>query len=182
MIAGVFALIVVPLLAAGVLSVVRRFHTLTALLAAGVAGALGTAVLWLPLDRAVELGGRQVALGVPMELLGRQLVLGGADRIALGGIFIVAAGLFLIAWGARLGLLLCVGTGAPGYALGRTRCPAFSVWLTLADAFGSADGHLGAGWRARSYTGRAAVPRHGDLCTSGVLDRSVAHGPVCAQP
>jgi formate hydrogenlyase subunit 3/multisubunit Na+/H+ antiporter MnhD subunit len=103
MIAGVFALIVVPLLAAGVLSVVRRFHTLSALLAAGVAGALGAGVLWLPLDRAVELGGRQVALGEPMELLGRQLVLGGADRIALGGIFLVAAGLFLIGWQARPG-------------------------------------------------------------------------------
>lgn len=79
MIAGVFALIVVPLLAAGVLSVVRRFHTLTALLAAGVAGVLGVGVLWLPLDRVVELGGRQVTLGEPIELLGRQLVLGGTE-------------------------------------------------------------------------------------------------------
>lgn len=103
MIAGVFALIVVPLLAAGVLLVVRRFHTLSALLATGVAGALGSGVLWLPLDRAVELGGRQVVLGEPIELLGRQLVLRGTDRIALGGIFLVAAGLFLIAWRARPG-------------------------------------------------------------------------------
>ncbi len=37
---------------------------------------LGAAVLWLPIDRVVALGGRQVALGEPIELLGRQLALG----------------------------------------------------------------------------------------------------------
>ena len=71
MIAGVFALIVVPLLAAGVAFVLRRFQTVTALLATGVAAALGAGALWLPLDRVIQLGGRQVALGESVELLGR---------------------------------------------------------------------------------------------------------------
>jgi len=103
MIAGVFALIVLPLVAAGVTFVLRRFQTVTALLAAGVAGALGAGALWLPLDRAIQLGGRQVAMGEPVELLGRQLVLNGADRIGLAFVFLVAGGLFLLGWRARPG-------------------------------------------------------------------------------
>ncbi len=103
MIAGVFALIVLPLVAAGATFVLRRFQTVTALLAASVAGALGAGALWLPLDRTVQLGGRQVAMGEPVELLGRQLVLNGADRIGLAFVFLVAGGLFLLGWRARPG-------------------------------------------------------------------------------
>jgi formate hydrogenlyase subunit 3/multisubunit Na+/H+ antiporter MnhD subunit len=103
MIAGVFALIVLPLVAAGVVALLRPFHALRALVAAGVAMTLGAGMLWLPLDRTVQLFGRPVALGAPVELMGRQLVLGGADRTALAAMFLVAGGLFLIGWRARPG-------------------------------------------------------------------------------
>jgi formate hydrogenlyase subunit 3/multisubunit Na+/H+ antiporter MnhD subunit len=90
--------IVVPLLAAALTLILRRFQTISAFLATGVAATLGVAALRLPLGRAVEVGGRQVALGEPVELLGRQLALGGPDRIVLASIFLVAAGLFFIGW------------------------------------------------------------------------------------
>ncbi len=107
MIAGVFLLIVGPLLAAGGLAVlvytVRRLEPLAALIASGVAAVLGGLALVLPLDRPVQLGGRQVVLGEPVTLLGRQLVLKDVDRVALAFLFLVAALLFIQAWRTRTG-------------------------------------------------------------------------------
>lgn len=107
MIAGVFLLILGPLLAAGVLAIlvytVRRLEPLAALIAAGVAAALGGLALVLPLDRPTRLGGRQVVLGEPVILLGRRLVLKDVDRIALALLFLAAALLFIQAWRTRTG-------------------------------------------------------------------------------
>jgi formate hydrogenlyase subunit 3/multisubunit Na+/H+ antiporter MnhD subunit len=106
-IAGVFLLILVPLLAAGVLAVlvyvIHRLEPLVALIAAGVAAALGGLALIAPLDRPILLGGRQVVLGEPVTLLGRQLVLRDADRVVLAFLFLVTALLFIHAWRTRTG-------------------------------------------------------------------------------
>jgi NADH:ubiquinone oxidoreductase subunit 2 (subunit N) len=101
MIAGVILYALVPIAAAGVFVVFRRLHAIIALLAAGIAGVLGVAALWLPMDRIVVLGGRQVALGESVELLGRQLVITDAERALLATLFLMAAGLFL--FGLRSG-------------------------------------------------------------------------------
>jgi len=101
MIAGVYLFILVPLASAVVLFFLRRLQFITAIMAASMAGVLGVGAFWLPLDRAVELGGRQVALGEPVTLLGRQLVMTAANRVELAAIFLMAAALFLL--GARLG-------------------------------------------------------------------------------
>ena len=57
MIAGVFVLIGVPLVAAAVTFVFRRLQTLVALIAAAVAAVLGAGALWLPLGQSGA-GGR----------------------------------------------------------------------------------------------------------------------------
>jgi formate hydrogenlyase subunit 3/multisubunit Na+/H+ antiporter MnhD subunit len=98
---GVFLFILVPLASAGVLFFLRRLQIITVILATIVVGALGVGAFSLPLDRSVELGGRQVALGEPVTLLGRQLVMTPAHRAELAVIFLMAAVLFLI--GARFG-------------------------------------------------------------------------------
>jgi formate hydrogenlyase subunit 3/multisubunit Na+/H+ antiporter MnhD subunit len=95
--------VVVPLAVAAALFVVRRLQTLAAFIAAGVAAVLGVAALWLPLDQAAIVGGRQVALGEPVEVLGRQLIVTGSDRVVLGGLFLAAAGLFVVGWRASQG-------------------------------------------------------------------------------
>lgn len=107
MIAGVFVLIVLPLVAAGVVSLLRPFQALRALIAAGVALVLGAGALWLPLDRTVQLFGRRIALGEPVGLMGRQLVLSNADRTALAVMFLVAGGLFVISARTRPGPAFC---------------------------------------------------------------------------
>ncbi len=98
MISGVSLLIVVPLLAALIVFILRRFRTITAFASAAVALVLGISAWLLPLGQPVQLAGRQVMLDVPVTLLGRQLVLLPGDRTALSLIFIVAAGLFLAGW------------------------------------------------------------------------------------
>jgi formate hydrogenlyase subunit 3/multisubunit Na+/H+ antiporter MnhD subunit len=103
MIAGVFVLIGVPLVAAAVTFIFRRLQTLVALVAAAVAAVLGAGALWLPLGQVVQVGGRQVALGEPAQVIGRQLMLTGGDRQALGWMFLVSAALFLIGGRARSG-------------------------------------------------------------------------------
>ncbi len=107
MIAGVYLLIVVPLLAAGALALVvytvHRLEPLAALIAAGLAAGLGMLAIVLPLDRPVQLAGRQVVLGEPVTLLGRQFLLKDVDRVALAFLFLVAALLFIQAWRTRTG-------------------------------------------------------------------------------
>lgn len=107
MIAGVFLLILGPLVAGGILALlvytVRRLEPLAALIAAGVSAMLGGLGMILPLDRAVQLGERKVVLGEPATLLGRQLVLKDVDRVILAFLFIISALLFIQAWRTRTG-------------------------------------------------------------------------------
>ncbi len=113
MIAGPLLLLVLPLAMAGIVYILLRWASLSALLAAGTAAALGFAVITLPLDQAVAVfGGRQVAMGEAVTLFGRELVLGQADRVAMAILFFSAAGLFLLAWRfAPSSLLLPMGLG-----------------------------------------------------------------------
>lgn len=103
MIAGVLLFIFVPLVTAAVLMVLRSLRTLTTLIAVGVAGVLGGIALWLPLDRAALLGGRQVALGEPVMVFGRQLIITSLEQVLLAFMFLVAAWLFLIGWRTEAG-------------------------------------------------------------------------------
>jgi formate hydrogenlyase subunit 3/multisubunit Na+/H+ antiporter MnhD subunit len=97
MIAGPLLLIVPPLLVSPLVWLLRRWATVAALLAAGVSLLMAGMAWRLPLDRPVQLWGRQVALGEPVSVLGRDLVMSPADRWDLVLIFVIAAGLFLFA-------------------------------------------------------------------------------------
>jgi formate hydrogenlyase subunit 3/multisubunit Na+/H+ antiporter MnhD subunit len=98
-IAGPLLLLVLPLAMAGIVYILLRWSSLSALLSVGTALALGVAVVTLPLDQPVHLGrGRQIALGEAVILFGRELVLEQADRIAMAFLFLTAAGLFFLAW------------------------------------------------------------------------------------
>lgn len=101
MIPGVYLFIFVPLIAGAALYILQRLKIISSLMAAAVAGALGVGAFWLPLDRVVELGGRQVALGEPVQILGRQLIMTSVDRVMLAFVFLTTAWLCLT--GLRLG-------------------------------------------------------------------------------
>ncbi len=117
MIAGPLLLLILPLVMAGIVYVLRRWATLSALLAVGTALALGIAVVTLPLDQPVQpllfLGQeRQIAMGEAVTLLGRELVLEQADRMAMAYLFFTAASLFFLAWRmAPHSLLFSMGLG-----------------------------------------------------------------------
>lgn len=117
MIAGPLLLLIFPLVMAGIVYVLRRWATLSALLAVGTALMLGIAVVTLPLDQPVQplsfLGQeRQVAMGEAVTLLGRELVLEQADRMAMAYLFFTAAGLFFLAWrAAPHSLIFSMGLG-----------------------------------------------------------------------
>ena len=99
MIAGSLLLLILPLLMAGLVYLLLRWASLSALLAAGTALGLGIAVVTLPLDQPVRFwGGRQIALGEAVTFFGRELVLGQANRMAMAALFFTAAGLFFVAW------------------------------------------------------------------------------------
>jgi formate hydrogenlyase subunit 3/multisubunit Na+/H+ antiporter MnhD subunit len=98
---GVYLFIFVPLIAGAALYVLHRLKFISSLMAAAVAGALGVGAFWLPLDRVVELGGRPVALGEPVQILGRQLVMTSVDRMMLAFVFLTTA--WLCVMGLRLG-------------------------------------------------------------------------------
>jgi len=100
-IAGPLLLLIVPLVMAGVVYILLRWASLSALLSVGTALALGIAVVTLPLDQPVPVyfwGERQIVMGEAVTFLGRELVLGQADRVAMAFLFLTAAGLFFLAW------------------------------------------------------------------------------------
>jgi NADH-quinone oxidoreductase subunit N len=102
---------------AGIVYILRRWATLSALLAVGTALVLGIAVVTLPLDQPVQpllfLGQeRQIAMGEAVTLLGRELVLEQVDRMAMAYLFFTAAGLFFLTWRvAPHSLLFPMGLG-----------------------------------------------------------------------
>ena len=113
MIAGPLLLLIIPLAMAGIVYILLRWASLSALLAIGTALALGVAVVALPLDQPVRFwGDRQIAMGEPVTFFGRELVLEQADRVAMAFIFFTAAGLFILAWRvAPHSLLFPMGLG-----------------------------------------------------------------------
>ncbi len=98
MIAGPLALIGFPLVFSFVVWLLRRWAFAAAWLSTCLTGAMALMVLRLPLDRPVQLLGRQIALGQTVALLGRDFVLSPADRLNLVFVYLTAAGLFLFAW------------------------------------------------------------------------------------
>ncbi len=99
MIEGLFLLLTLPLVMAGVVYILRRWASLSALLATGTALILGVALLVLPLDQSVwSLGDRQIAMGEAVAFLGRELVMEQADQMAMAFLFLTTAGLFILAW------------------------------------------------------------------------------------
>lgn len=117
MIAGPLLLLILPLAMGGIVYILLRWATLSALLAVGTALALGIAVVTLPLDQPVQVfsflgGGRQIVMGEAVTLLGRELVLEQADRMAMAFLFFTAAALFILAWRvAPHSLLFPMGLG-----------------------------------------------------------------------
>jgi len=111
MIAGPLLLLILPLAMAGIVYILLRWTSLSALLAAGTALALGFAIVTLPLDQPVRFwGGRQIAMGETVTFFGRELVLEQADRMAMAFIFFTSAGVFFLAWRfAQHSLLLPMG-------------------------------------------------------------------------
>ncbi|MDY7078057.1 MAG: proton-conducting transporter membrane subunit [Chloroflexota bacterium] len=124
MIAGPLLLLILPLAMAGIVYILLRWESLSALLAVGTALAMGIAIVTLPMDQPVRpfpfLGGEyQIALGETVTFFGRELVLEQADRMAMAHLFFTAAGIFLLAWRTSphsllfpmgLGLLSLLGT------------------------------------------------------------------------
>lgn len=99
MIAGPLLLLILPLAMAGIVYILLRWASLSALLSVGTALAMSVAVITLPLDQPVHFWrGSQIALGEAVVFFGRELVLEQADRMAMAFLFLTSAGLFLLAW------------------------------------------------------------------------------------
>ena len=113
MIAGPLLLLILPLAMAGIVYMLLRWGSLSALLATGTALALGFAVVELPLDQPVRIwGGSQIALGEAVTFFGRELVLEQVDRMAMASLFFTAAGVFFLAWHmAPHSMLFPIGLG-----------------------------------------------------------------------
>jgi NADH:ubiquinone oxidoreductase subunit 2 (subunit N) len=112
-IAGPLLLLILPLAMAGIVYILLRWTSVSALLAVGTALALGGAVVTLPLDQPVHFwGGRQIAMGDAVTFFGRELILEPADRMAMAFLFFASAGVFFLAWRfAPRSLLLPMGLG-----------------------------------------------------------------------
>ena len=94
---GPFIVLVLPLLAAVLVLLVRRWALPAAILSAIATGALAVVCLRLPLDRSAFVLGQEVAFGRPVVILGRNLMLEPAAQAWLAFGFALATILFLVA-------------------------------------------------------------------------------------
>lgn len=94
---GPFIVLIVPLLAAALVFLVRRWALPAALLSATATGALAVLCLRLPLDRSAFVLGQEVAFGRPVVILGRNLMLEPAGQAWLAFGFALATILYLVA-------------------------------------------------------------------------------------
>lgn len=113
MIAGPLLLLILPLAMAGIVYILLRWTSVSALLAVGTALALGIAVIALPLDQPARFwGDREIVLGEAVNFFGRELALEQADRLAMAFMFFTSAGIFFLAWRLEShSLLLPMGLG-----------------------------------------------------------------------
>ena len=95
---GPILLLALPLLAAGLTLLVRRWALLSTLISATTAASLALLCLRLPLDRSAFVLGQEVAFGRPVAIVGRQLTLDPAGQMWLAFVFGIAAVLYLLAW------------------------------------------------------------------------------------
>jgi formate hydrogenlyase subunit 3/multisubunit Na+/H+ antiporter MnhD subunit len=95
---GPILLLLLPLLAAIVTYLVRRWILLAALLASATASVVVFLCLRLPLDQSAFVLGREVAFGRPVVILGQTLQLGPSGQIWLAFVFALALILYLFAW------------------------------------------------------------------------------------
>jgi len=119
MIAGPWVLVGVPLVAASLVYLVRRWAFLGALFSGGTAAVLAWLCFGTSLSEPVTFFGWSLSLGQPVAILGRELALTFAGQRALGFLFAVAAVSFLLAWPISpgrsffpLGLVLLCGWAA----------------------------------------------------------------------
>ncbi len=95
---GPIILLALPLLAAGITFLVRRWAFLAAPVAVVTTAILAFLCLRLPLDRSAFVLGQEVAFGRPVVILGRNLMLDPAGQVWLAFVFALAAALSLAAW------------------------------------------------------------------------------------
>lgn len=94
---GPFIVLILPLLAAVLAFLVRRWALPAAIISATVTGALALLCLRLPLDRSAFVLGQEVAFGRPVVILGRNLMLEPAGQAWLAFSFVLVTILFLVA-------------------------------------------------------------------------------------
>ena len=95
---GPILLFVLPLLAAGVTYLFRRWAFLAAFVAAATSGVLTFLCLQLPLDRSAFVLGQEVGFGRPVVVMGQTLQLQPAGQLWLAFTFGLAGISYLIAW------------------------------------------------------------------------------------
>jgi formate hydrogenlyase subunit 3/multisubunit Na+/H+ antiporter MnhD subunit len=95
---GPLLLLALPVLAAIITYLVRRWTGVAALFASATAGVVAFLCLRLPLDRSAFVLGREVAFGRPVVVLGQTLQLDPAGQIWLAFVFALTALLYLFAW------------------------------------------------------------------------------------
>jgi formate hydrogenlyase subunit 3/multisubunit Na+/H+ antiporter MnhD subunit len=95
---GPIILLGLPLLAAGLTYLLRRWAILAAFLSAATTASLALLCLRLPLDRSAIVLGQEVAFGLPVVIAGRNLALEPAGQAWLAFIFALSTIFFLFAW------------------------------------------------------------------------------------
>ncbi|MBN1659407.1 MAG: hypothetical protein JXA93_13465 [Anaerolineae bacterium] len=95
---GPIILLAVPLIAAAVAYLVRRWSLLAAAISALSAAAIAALCVSLPLDQSAFVLEQEVAFGRPVVVLGQTLVLDPAGQLWLAFVFGLAAVYYLLAW------------------------------------------------------------------------------------
>lgn len=95
-----------PLVAAGILFLLRRYYRVSVALGTVLAFFLAVLALVLPLDQEIQVGSRTFAISSVQFVLGRQFVIANGERALLSLVYMIPAFWFLPAYAARAGRML----------------------------------------------------------------------------
>jgi len=102
---GAIVVLAIPLAAALVAYVLRRWPPAAALVSVSASASLAVLCGRLPLDRSAYVLGQEVAFGRPVVVAGRTLMLDPASQFWLAFVFVLAAVAFVLAWRLKQGRL-----------------------------------------------------------------------------
>ena len=112
MISAPFSILVLTLIAAALISLLRRHHLVASVITGCIAGAIALLVLFIPINEPISIFGNPFRMQSEWVILGRSFILNETNRNAIGYLYITGGFILTGSWVVRpIRMFLPLGLG-----------------------------------------------------------------------